>query len=338
MGNPAPVYLLLGPEEGEKNAFISSTIQAYRDSSGEEPEIYRYYPYDTDISELISIIRNGSLFASYKFITLRNIEDIKGGELKKLNEYLEQPEKQATLFLVSGEYRPQNSLLKKVPKQQQKMFFELFENKKRDWLNRYFRSAGIGVDGDAVELLLELVENNTLEMKQAADRLILYFGRGNTLGADDVEEFIYHSKEENVFTLFGKLVTRDFPSSLETMRTILQSGGSGGIQLIGGLVWQFRRLLKLSRLTDRHYSEQEALGKVPIRGKRNQNTYLTGNRSFSTLELQRIISLLAEYDAALRQQSGDVQEILLDMCLYHLLHQPAAGYTRQRSSQIGSLH
>ena len=266
MSRLAPVYLLLGPEEGEKNEFISSAIETYRKNAGEEPEVYRYYPYDTDIGEIISIIRNGSLFSSYKFIILRNLEDVKGTGLKELTGYLASPEKDATLFLITSDYRPQSSVAKLVPKEQQKMFFELFENKKRDWLSRYFRSSGISVDGEAIELLLELVENNTLEMKNAADRLILYFGSGASLGADEVEEFIYHSKEENVFTLFGKIVTRDFPSSLETMRKIIDSGGTNGIQLIAGLVWQFRRLLTLSRLFDHRYSQQEAFAKIPLRG------------------------------------------------------------------------
>jgi DNA polymerase-3 subunit delta len=100
------------------------------------------------------------------------------------------------------------------------------------------------------------------------------------------------------------------------------------VQLIAGLVWQFRRLLTLSRLFDRRYSQQDAFAKIPLRGKRNQATYLTGTRHFDTEELQRIISLLARYDAALRAQGGEVQEILLDMCLYHIIHSPS----RQRIS------
>jgi DNA polymerase-3 subunit delta len=336
MAGLAPVYLLLGPEEGQKNEFITAAIDSYRKKAGEEPEIYRYYPYETDIGEVISVIRNGSLFSSYKFVILRNIEDLKAPDLKELSSYLASPEKSATLFLATSAYRPQktvqNHIVKRVPKDQQKTFFELFENKKREWLINYFRSAGITVDTEAVALLLELVENNTLEMKSAADRLIFYFGSGADLDADAVEEFIYHSKEENVFSLFAKIVTRDFSSSLETLRTIVHSGGSNPVQLIAGLVWQFRRLLKLSRLLDLRYDPQEACRNVPLYGKRNQNTYLQGRKHFDTEELQRILSLLARYDAALREQSGDVQEILLDMCLYHILHTPARRNSYQQSS------
>ena len=320
MKNPEPFYLLVGPEEGEKRQFIEDTVEDYRRAAGDEPEIHRFYVGQTDSNEVVSIIKNGSLFAAYKFVIFSGIESLKKGEVKTLAEYAKNPEKSATLFLVTEDYKVPSSLEKAAGKDRKKIFFELFENRKRDWLVRYFSSSGLRIDEEAIEVLLELVENNTLEMKIAADRLVLFFGEKGEISADDVEEFIYHSKEENVFTLFGRLVHRDFSGSLEVLRKILLSGSSSGVQILGGLLWQFRRLLNLSVLLDQHYSNEEAFRAVAVRGKRNQQNYLEGSRHYSTRELRRAVSLIAEYDGLVRQHPADVGPLLLDMFIFRLTH------------------
>lgn len=317
MAQPAPVYLLVGPEEGEKREFIRSVRRNYEKSSGEKPETYRFYPGQTEMGEVVSILQNGSLFSSYKFVTVLQVEELKKNDLQQLSDYIKTADPSSTLFLVTHEYRAPPQLAKAVPKAQQKTFFELFEDKKREWLIRYFRGAQLSVDEDAIEMVLELVENNTLEMKNAADKLVLYFGKGTVLGADDIEEFIYHSKEENVFTLFQKIIRKDFEGSLEVLHKIMLSGQNNGVQLLGGLLWQFRRLLKLSRMLDRRFSPDEAFRQIPLRGKRNQKNYMTARSNFSTEKIEAVIALIADFDGQVRRQRGEAEKILLEFFLYH---------------------
>ncbi|MFW5710457.1 MAG: DNA polymerase III subunit delta [bacterium] len=320
MPQPAPVYLLVGPEEGEKQEFIQSIRQGYEKATGEKPETYRFYSGQTDMGEVVSLLQNGSLFSSYKFVTVLQIEELKKADLQILSDYIGSADSSATLFLLTHEYRAPAQLTKVVPKAQQKTFFELFEDKKREWLIRYFRRAELSVDDDAIEMVLELVENNTLEMKNAADKLILYFGKGTALGADDIEEYIYHSKEENVFSLFQKITVRDFPGSLEILHKILLSGQYSGVQLLGGLLWQFRRLLKLSRLLDRRYSPDEAFRQIPLRGKRNQKNYMAARSNFPTENIESIIALIADFDGRLRHQRTEAEKVTLELFLYHVFN------------------
>lgn len=315
MATPASVFLLVGPEEGEKQEFIQNIKDDYLKAHKDTPESYRFYAGQPPAGDIVSILQNGSLFSSYKFVTLANIEQLKKTEVQQLSDYLKHPEKSATLFLVTHEYKAPSAFTKVVPKGQQKTFFELFENKKREWLLKYFRKAELAIDEDAVEMVLELVENNTLEMKNAADKLILYFGPGSRLTGDDIEEFIYHSKEENVFSLFQKIVQQDLPAALEILHKILLSGQSNGVQILGGLLWQFRRLLKLSRMLDRRFSPEEAMRAIPIRGKRNQQNYLQASRTFTTRQLEQIIAVIRDFDGQVRQHRAEVERLLVEFSL-----------------------
>jgi len=319
MAKPAPVFLLVGPEEGEKREFIQNIKNEYQAAYSESPESHRFYAGQTLIGEIVSLLQNGSLFSSFKCVTLSNIEQLKKAEIQQLAEYLSHPEQSSVLFLITHEYRAPAALVKAVPKGQQKTFFELFENKKREWLLQYFRKADLLIHEDAIEMVLEQVENNTIEMKNAADKLILYFGPGSTLSADDIEEYLYHSKEENVFSLFQKIVQRDMPASLEILHKILQSGQNSGVQLLGGLLWQFRRLLKFSRLLDHRFSPEEAFRSTAIHGKRNQKNYMEASKKFSTSQLEHVISIISDFDGQLRQQRSEVERILLEYYIYSVL-------------------
>ena len=73
MFNPESVYLFLGPEIGQKTDEIHKIQKTYQEQTGENSEIHKFYPYDTSIGEVISLMKNGALFSSYKFVTFMNI-------------------------------------------------------------------------------------------------------------------------------------------------------------------------------------------------------------------------------------------------------------------------
>ena len=157
-----------------------------------------------------------------------------------------------------------------MPAANRKVFWELFENQKTGWVQQFFRRQQITIEPEAVALLLELVENNTRQLEIVCSQLALYYGEGARIGALDIEQTLSHSKEENVFTLFDRLVLRDLEAGLEVLQKILlsRSDDSDPVQLLGGLLFQFRRLMALHRLLAERYSAEEAFAKLSLRSKR----------------------------------------------------------------------
>jgi len=128
------VWLLLGPERGEKGTFVENTLATLSKASGSEPEIHRLYPFDTRMVDLVALLRNGSLFASRRIVILANVEAVKGqGEAALLADYCSSPSPDATLFLLSdqvGDREISTRITKAVPKERQKIFWEMFEGRK----------------------------------------------------------------------------------------------------------------------------------------------------------------------------------------------------------------
>lgn len=313
------VHLLLGPEEGQKKAHIKSLREQLVKTLGEEPEDYRFYPDEKDLSEIISLISNGSLFAPHRFVQLYNADAYKGNQQKALIAYLKKPADDATLVLVSDKNSVDKKLDSAVPKSGKKVFWELFDRDKKSWVLQYFRERKMTIDADAVDDLLEMVENNTEELKKACSVLYFYFSEGSEIGPDDVDRILYHSKEETVFTLFDKIALRDLEGALDIYAKIRLSAGGEMVQLLGGLLWQVRKLLDTALLLESGMNPQQAFTKLKIFGKKRQSLFLSGTRSYSSRELQRAVTLIAEYDGKARSVRKEMQAPMMDLFLYELM-------------------
>ena len=313
------LYLLLGPEEGEKDAFVRRLLERIAKERGEPPEVHRFYPFEADLHEVLAVLANGSLFAGFRVAVLANAEELKTKrDVELLGGYTAHPPPDTALLLLSAEVgRVDKRIERLVDKEHKVIFWELFESQKLGWVNNFFRTRGLQVDPAAVDFLLDMVENNTRELAATCERLALFFGPGARVGYDDVERLLYHSKEETVFTLFEKLAARDLEGGLEVLAKIQLSRDADAVQLLAVLAGQFRRLFAFQRLLRASYGAAEAAERLEIRGKRVQQTFAEAARRFSLEELRRITRLTALFDFRARSLKAALHPALLQLYLYY---------------------
>jgi DNA polymerase-3 subunit delta len=331
-----PARLLLGPEEGEKSAFVDKIRETLTARAGEAPETTRFYAGETGMSEIVLCLRNMSLFARHRLVIVSNAEEVKrADEVAILAEYLASPAEDATLLLLSsgfsgdmdrriiGDQKKKSGGL--VPFEHQKIFWEMFDNQKQGWVTNFFRQRKISIAPEAVEYILDMVENNTRDMRVECDRLALFFGPDSSISLEGVEQYIYHSKEENVFTLFDRICERELLQAEEVLDKILLSREADATQLAGGLLMQFRRLASYKRMLAANYESAEAFPKLRIFSKKNQKTYIEGSRKFSAPDLQVIVQLLVEFDERFRSVKADLHDLLLRLMVYYVVQKAGQG-------------
>jgi DNA polymerase-3 subunit delta len=180
-----------------------------------------------------------------------------------------------------------------------------------------------------VDHLLDMVENNTRDMRVECERLALFFGPGSTLDVDSVDRYISHSKEENVFSLFESIASRDLGQSEEILEKILLSRETEATQLASGLLWQFRNLARLKRLLADNYEMPEACAKLRITSKKNQKTYGEGARGFAAADVEAVILCLNSFDERLRSFRADLHPLLLRLMIYYIVQRAGQGAWRQ---------
>ncbi|MCF7945068.1 MAG: DNA polymerase III subunit delta [Spirochaetia bacterium] len=341
-------YLLLGPETGKKSAFIKNLYGKARKHWGDDVELHRFYSFELESGKLLSMLQNNSLFAEHQVFILAQVENLQQGPQSELLSYLAHPSDAITLIMTSSEVRVHKKIMDAVPKANQIIFWELFENQKQDWLKAYFRHHSMRIDDETISLILDLVENNTQEMKLVCDQFVSYLRTGKkagkddekniakaekagisdiiTITEDDVEQFIYHSRKENVFSLFKKMAALDLRGSLEIYRSLYLAGEAYPVQLIAGLLWQFRRLHSyVQHLKDR-FSPEDAQKKVKvlgkpaaIRGRGNQAMYAQAAANYSLRDIRRCIVLLQRYDIQVRSVRTDLESTVMELLLYRII-------------------
>jgi DNA polymerase III subunit delta len=325
------VRLLLGPEEGEKTTFIDKVKETLAAKHGEPPEVTRFYAGETPMAEVVRCLRNQTLFARHRLVIVLNTAEVqRADEAATMAEYIAAPADDATLLLVSpgfaGEINKKISAA--IPKDNLKIFWEMFDDKKAGWITSFFRQRKIDIAPEATDYILDMVENNTRDMRTECERLAQFFGPDATISLESVEQYIYHSKEENVFTLFDKVCERELSSSAEVLEKILLSREAEATQIAGGLLMQFRRLGALKAMLAEGYESSEAFTKLRIFSKKNQKAYMEGGANFTATDIATIIQLIATFDERFRSIKTDLHELLLHLLVYYIVRKAGQGAWR----------
>ena len=309
--------LFLGPELGKKQDALNEIRQSLCRGT-RPPEETSFYAGETGVFEMVDTLRNGDLFAESRLFLIKNAEAIKKKEeIELLVSYMAAPRDDTGLIFFSENTSLSKELEKGVSREDRKVFYELFENQKTEWVAGFFRREGFSIDSDAVETILELVENNTEALKRDCSRLLLFLDNAKTIGAGDVEHWLSHTREESSFSLFSRIAAGDFPKALESLHTLLAAREAFPL-IFGGLVSCFRKLRDYLSLAGSGRLNDFELRKIGISFPKARDDYARAARRYDPAGAEACIGLTAEYDILLRSSGAALEAILMDLYLYKI--------------------
>jgi DNA polymerase-3 subunit delta len=314
------VFLLLGPEMGEKEIFIKDLIAKAEKEKKTKAEVYKFFGHDSSCIEITTLLKSRLLFSDYKVVILTGIESINKKDMELLSEYIARPAEDTMLILCSDETRISLGKLEEaIPASNKKIFWELLDHQKRGWVKSYFQKRSVNVEDEAVDFIIEMVENNTKDLKSVCERLEIFFGARNLIRFEDIENFIYHSKEENVFTLFASILKCDFPLALEILDKILLSNDEDPIRILSGILWQVHNLVQFLSLITQGETFERAFQKMAVKSKRQQKLFAEAKEKFSLKDLYKIIQVISQFDTWFRVHNQSVHRILMELFLYKII-------------------
>jgi DNA polymerase-3 subunit delta len=311
-------YLFLGPEIGEKQEAIEE-LRRNLTAGGEAPEESSFYAGETPLPEIVSALRNGSLFAEKRLFFIKNAEVCKKKEdLEILLAYLAAPREDTTLVLLSDAGSVDKQLEKAAANK--RIFWELFEDRKIAWVDSFFRRQGYTIPEDGIETILELVENNTDALRRECSRLMPFLGKDKPITGEELEKWLSHTREESSFTLFSRIAAGDLSKSLEVLHALLDARESPQA-IFAGLAWCFRKLRDyLNLVNSGSYIDEFEFKKFGLASTKVRKDYILAARSYPSADPP--LALLAEFDILLRAGGSALEPILLDLFIYRLITGP----------------
>ncbi|MDR1389894.1 MAG: DNA polymerase III subunit delta [Treponema sp.] len=304
--------LLLGSELGEK----LDALQKLREKLPQGAEETSFYAGETAMNEIVSIIRNGSLFSQARLFIIKNAEQIKTkNDVELFVSYLLNPQSDTLTVLVSEETKIDKRIEDIVSREDKIIFWELFENKKIEWLLSFFRREGCRIEQTAVQTILEMVENNTDALRRECSRLILFLGRDKTLTSEDVERCLSHTREESAFTLFASVARGNLNGAIEIERALLAAKESPQA-LMASLAWCFRKLRAYLTLLSQGKASDFELRKIGLGSSHTRSDYAEAARRWPSAGAA--LALLGDYEYLIRSSGTAFEGILMDMLVRRL--------------------
>jgi DNA polymerase-3 subunit delta len=242
-----------------------------------------------------------------------------------ISDWLESAEETAVLILVSDEISVDAKLTKLVPASNKKQFWEMFEDKKLPWIYNFIKKNGYEIEQDAAECILQMIENNTLALKQECSRFFMCFAKGHRITIEDVESVLSHNREENAFTLFNHMADstqaqqKRLENSLNILQSIRLSKDSSSVKIIAGLSSCFRKLATWISINDDGYVDEQVLRQNGFSSKLQQKQYRSAAKLWTIGQTTAILAILAATDMEIRSNGSLMEDVLLQKMIYEIV-------------------
>lgn len=320
------IYLFTGPEFGEKNDAIDSIKADLKKKFG-DVEFSRCYASENKVNEVVSNLQSGSLFASASCVIFREAELLKKKEdIELLESWIKSAsESTSTLILVSDENKVDSKLDKLIPVSNKRQFWGLDENRKEAWIRDFFKKNGFGIEEDAINLILEMVENDTASLRSECSRFFFCFEQKHIVSVADVEHILSHNREESAFTLFNSMTNienapyRRLEVALSIIQKIFLTKNSSPVGIIAGLASCFRKLSLWHTLCSGSYPDDFTLKTNGFSGKNMRLQYSNAAKIWNFGQTAAILALLSTKDMEIRSSGTELQSLLFSILLYEII-------------------
>ncbi|MCL2599685.1 MAG: DNA polymerase III subunit delta [Treponema sp.] len=304
-------HILLGPEIGKRQDAIDDIRK--RLSKGGAPEELVFYAGETPAVKIANAVQNHSLFAQARLFIVKNADQIKKkDEVSLVASCMEELEPESVMILVSDEFKLAAGLDNCCPRENRKVFYEMFENQKTEWVQSFFRRESRNITPDGIDMILEMVENNTDALRRECSRLMLFLPNDRPIEADDIEKWLSHNREESAFTLFSRIAAGDAPKAIETLHTLLAAKESPQ-GILAGLTWCLRKQRDYQALLrNGHGDNSFELKKIGLSSPKAKSDHAAAARRYTAAAVDACLAITAEYDVLTRSSGTALESVLMD--------------------------
>ncbi len=330
-GQVQPVYLLHGDDARSIDLALKALEEAVlgQDSSPEFNADY-FHGKESEPVEVISAAQTLPMMSERRLVVVRHVDEWKGAEREKLNQYMASPNPSTVLVMIStdlalrgsGAKKEDHALVSSADKAGAAVNFQRPRPKNlAELLKQMARERGKSLTDDAARLMIELAGTDTLGLEHELEKAYLFVGDEQRITREDVLEASADIKEANVFEFTDAMGSRDAETAMRALRRMREQGQEP-LMIMGMLLRHFRLLWKIQEHAEEGHTPGKIAGMVGLNEWVIKKSYMPQLNKFSRADTGKITRMLADLDKKIKSTGADqdvlFEKALIKMCLGRL--------------------
>jgi DNA polymerase III subunit delta len=317
-----PVYFLHGEEPYFMDAITEVIENEILDDGMKSFNQVVLYGKDVDAMTVVDNARRYPMMSPIQVVIVKEAQNM--SSLVQLQKYVEHPLSSTVLLIVHKHKKldGRTAFAKSLTKHA--VVFEskpLYENNIPDFIRNWLKDNKLGIDGDALNLMVEYLGTDLGKIINELEKLQINLPKGGQITTELIEKYIGISREYNVFELQKALGSRNILQTNKIVRYFYENPKDAPfVMVVGNFYNYFSKLYQLSFLTTVSPTEQiKALG---LRSEWFLKDYSAALRLYPRPKLEYIFGLLREFDLKAKGVNSDgvFEGELLKELVYKILH------------------
>lgn len=250
-GKIADLYFLYGSEEYIKKEFVSELIARALPEGARSFNLNLFYGDDFDRHSFEDRFNSYPLFAQRRLVIVKDFDALPAPGKDAVVACCRRVPSGLTLVVESSVSRMDNVRLKalKEAAAARGVCFEFKHLSEEETLLRVrerLKRQGIGIDPDALDLLVQCVGTELMDLINEVEKLVLFVGDGNVITRKAVAGVVGKYRLENVFGFLDSIGLGSAGQTLRALDAVLK----GGEEPVFVVAMALRRVLLLLQLKE----------------------------------------------------------------------------------------
>ncbi|MFO1519702.1 MAG: DNA polymerase III subunit delta [bacterium] len=249
-GELRPNYVFLAEEPYWVDRLTDALRRALKKKAGEIEE-RRFEGNEWTLDQLLAELGAFSMFASQRLVRVIEAERIKKADWEKVGGALKEANPTLTVLFVAHKKETFKEAVKQLGASA--VSVECLRPKPRDvplQVTYFAKEEGKVLNPQDSRLLVELIGNDLLTLKNQVTLLSIFVGEKKVIGGEDIQRLFADSSEKESFALTKALSDQDRVQTYSLVKTLLEQG-EAPVRLLALLSRHFRLLFKAKLLLKR---------------------------------------------------------------------------------------
>lgn len=253
-GELEPVYAVLGEEPLLADEILAVLREAAVPREARDFNASFYSGDDEAARQFLAQARSYPFLSERRLVVVRRFEKMSFRDPRAeaaFVEYLQAPTPSTVLVLAAAKLDRRLKLTQSIEKHARVVRAEAPPAAALpDWVRRRFAALGVQAQAAACALLVELVGDSLLDLRNEAEKVALRYGAKGSIGPDEVQATVGQYRQEEVWAINRELRADNMGGFLEALARVLEVDDDP-VRIVAVLARQVNNLLRLKLLQDR---------------------------------------------------------------------------------------